>query len=196
MNDTFGLFVKRSYFLPFLGVLDPGGGGGGALSYRGRPHPRYVFRGKGGLYKTSACPRFCKRRVLICTQVRSMGVENPLTIHEIYAALTLSDSRSDWASETAAAKPGGGTRVQRGAAPALRISRMKGSFLKTSACQRFCKRKVLFCTQVRSMGVKIPLQSTKYTRLWCRVTPEGTGPGFRVCCRHLLLLNTQRIIKS
>ena len=33
-----------------------------------------------------------------------MGVKIPLyTIHEIYAALTLSDSRSDWASEFAAA---------------------------------------------------------------------------------------------
>ena len=60
---------------------------------------------------------------------------------------------------------GGGTQVQRGAAPALHISRKKGSFFKTSACSRFCKRRVLFCTQVRSMGVKIPLQSTKYTRL-------------------------------
>ena len=38
-------------------------------------------------------------------------------------------------------------------------------FFETSACPRFCKRRVLFCTQVRSMGVKIPLQSTKYTRL-------------------------------
>ena len=60
---------------------------------------------------------------------------------------------------------GGGTQVQSGAAPALHISRRKGSFFKTSACPRFCKRRVLFCTQVRSMGVKIPLQSTKYTRL-------------------------------
>ena len=33
-----------------------------------------------------------------------MGGENPLTIHEIYAALTPSYSRSDWASEFAAAK--------------------------------------------------------------------------------------------
>ena len=40
--------------------------------------------------------------VLFCTQVRSMGVENPLTIHEIYAALTPSNSQSDWASEFAA----------------------------------------------------------------------------------------------
>ena len=33
-----------------------------------------------------------------------MRDENPLTIHGIYAALTPSDSRSDWASEFAAAK--------------------------------------------------------------------------------------------
>ena len=33
-----------------------------------------------------------------------MGGENPLTIHEIYAALPPSDSQSDWASEFAAAK--------------------------------------------------------------------------------------------
>ena len=62
---------------------------------------------------------------------------------------------------------GRGTQVPRRGegAPALRISRKKGSFFKTSACPRFCKERVLFCTQVRSMGVKIHLQSTKYTRL-------------------------------
>ena len=60
---------------------------------------------------------------------------------------------------------GGGHSGTEGAAPSLRFSRKKGSFFKTSACPRFCKRRVLFCTQVRSMGVKIPLQSTKYTRL-------------------------------
>ena len=85
--------------------------------------------------------------------------------------------------------PGGGTQVQRGAAPALRISRKKGSFFKT-ACLRFCKRRVLFRTQVRSMGVKIPLQSTEYTRLCRRVTPKVTG------LPSLLPLNMQRIIKS
>ena len=50
----------------------------------------------------------------------------------------------------------------------------EGVFFNTSACPRFCKRRVLFCAQVRSMGVKIPLQSTKYTRLRRRVTPEVT----------------------
>ena len=33
-----------------------------------------------------------------------MGGESPLTVHEIYTALTPSDYRSDWASEFAAAK--------------------------------------------------------------------------------------------
>ena len=33
-----------------------------------------------------------------------MRDENPLTMHEVYAALTPSDSRSDWASESADAK--------------------------------------------------------------------------------------------
>ena len=28
----------------------PGGGGGGALRYRGGPHPRYVFRERRGLF--------------------------------------------------------------------------------------------------------------------------------------------------
>ena len=33
-----------------------------------------------------------------------MGGENPLTIHKISAALTSSDSQSDWASKSTAAK--------------------------------------------------------------------------------------------
>ena len=82
----------------------PLGGGGGVLRYRGGPHLHYVFRGRKGLFYTSASPQFCKRRVLFCTQVQSMGGENPLTIHEIYVDLTLSDSLSYWASEFAAAK--------------------------------------------------------------------------------------------
>ena len=53
------------------------GGGGGTQG--GVPDPRYVFRReKGSFFKTSACPRFCKRRVLLCTHVRSMGVRTPL----------------------------------------------------------------------------------------------------------------------
>ena len=68
-----------------------GGGGGGTQVQRGAAPVLHI-------------PRFCKRTILFCTQVQSMGGGNPLTIHEIYAALTPSDSRSDWASEFAAAK--------------------------------------------------------------------------------------------
>ena len=39
---------------------------------RGGPHLRYVFRGEGVFFRTSACPRFCKRRVLFCTQKDSI----------------------------------------------------------------------------------------------------------------------------
>ena len=60
---------------------------------------------------------------------------------------------------------GGGMHSGReGSAPALHILRKKGSFLRPP-CPRFCKRRVLFCTKVQSMGVKIPVQSTKYMRL-------------------------------
>ena len=84
--------------------MPPGGGGGGGTQVqRGGAAAFIRISRKEGLFKTSACPRFCKRWVLICTQVRSMGAGNPLTIHRLYAALTPSDSRSDWASESAAA---------------------------------------------------------------------------------------------
>ena len=41
----------------------------------------------------------------------------------------------------------------------------KGVFVEDLRMSAILKRRVLFCTQVRSMGVKIPLQSTKHTRL-------------------------------
>ena len=79
---------------------------------------------------------------------------------------------------------GGGGGGGGGMAPALRISRKMGVFFRTSACPRFCKRRVLFCTQVRSIRGENPLQSMKYPRLWRRVTPELTGlPSCRYCYR-------------
>ena len=52
---------------------------------------------------------FCVPRYEVWGGGGGGGVKNPLTIHEIYAALTLSGTRSDvgsraWASESAAAK--------------------------------------------------------------------------------------------
>ena len=77
---------------------------------------------------------------------------------------------------------GGGTQVQGGGgggggggAPALRISRKKGSFLRPPHVRDFVKEGYFFVPRYKVWGVKIPLQSTKYTRLWRRVTPEVTG---------------------
>ena len=101
-----------------------------------------------------------------CHALAVEGVRSELLLSTMSAKnQVIETSRIDGLRVRGHDSPGGGTQVQRGAAPSLRISRKKGSFFKTSACPRFCKRRVLFCTQVRSMGVKIPLQSTKYTRL-------------------------------
>ena len=62
-----------------------------------------------------------------------------------------------------------------GAHPRYVFRGRRGLFLRPPHVRDFVKRRVLFCTQVRSIGVRIPLQSTKYTRLWRRVTPEVTG---------------------
>ena len=55
--------------------------------------------------------------------------------------------------------------IQRGAAPSLRISRKKGSFFKTSACPRFCKRRVLFVPRYEVWGSKSPYNPQNYTWL-------------------------------
>ena len=89
---------------------------------------------------------------------------------------------------------GGGDSGTEVAAPALRISRKKGSLLRPPHVHDFVKEGYFFVPGYEVWGVKIPLQSTNYTQLWRRVTPKWLG--FRVCCRHLLPLNRQRIIKS
>ena len=61
--------------------------------------------------------------------------------------------------------PGGGTQVQRGAAPALRISRKKGSFLRPPHVRDFVKEGYFCVPRYEVWGVKIPLQATKYTRI-------------------------------
>ena len=76
--------------------------------------------------------------------------------------------------------------VQRGAAPALHISRKKGSFSRPPHVRDFVKRRVLFCTEVQSMGGENPLTIQEIYS----VTPEVTG------LPTLLPLYRQRIIKS
>ena len=52
---------------------------------------------------------------------------------------------------------GGGTQVQRGAVPALRISRKKGSFLRPPHVRNFIKEGYFFVPRHEVWGVKIPL---------------------------------------
>ena len=76
----------------------------GALRYRGGPHLSYVFRGRRGLFLRPPHVRdFVKEGYCFVPRCEVWWSKSS-TIHEIYAALTPSDSRSDWASESAAAK--------------------------------------------------------------------------------------------
>ena len=52
--------------------------------------------------------------------------------------------------------PGGGTLVQRGVAPALRISRKKGSFLRPPHVRDFVKKGYFFVLRYEVWGSKSP----------------------------------------
>ena len=58
-----------------------------------------ISRKKGSFSRPPHVRDFVKEGYIF---VLSIGGENPLTIDEIYTALTLSNCRSDWASEFAA----------------------------------------------------------------------------------------------
>ena len=78
------------------------GGGGGALRFGGGPHPRYVFRGRRGLFLRPPHVRdFVKEGYFFAPRYEVWGSKSPYTKYN--AALTPSDSRSEWASEFAAA---------------------------------------------------------------------------------------------
>ena len=82
-----------------------GGGGGGCCQVQRGPAPGLrISRKKGSFLKPPPdSPRFVKEGYFSVPWYKVWG-ENPHTIHEISAALTPSDSRSDWTSGSAAAK--------------------------------------------------------------------------------------------
>ena len=87
--------------LPITTIQTPGGGG--ALRYRGGRTFVTYFAEEWGLFLRPPHVRdFVKEGYFLYPGTKYAG-QNPLTIHEIYAALTPSDYRSDWASEFAAA---------------------------------------------------------------------------------------------
>ena len=79
-----------------------GGGGGGNWVQRGAAPALRISRMKGSFLRPPHVRDFVKEGYFLCPGTK-YGGEKSLTIHEIYTALTPSDSRSDWASEFAAA---------------------------------------------------------------------------------------------
>ena len=60
------------------GVFPGGGGGGGALRYRGGPHPRYVFRGRRGLFlKPPHVRDFVKEGYFFVPRYEVLGSKSP-----------------------------------------------------------------------------------------------------------------------
>ena len=82
---------------------NPRGGGGGTQVQRGAAPALRISRNEGSFIRPPHVRDFVKEGYFFVPRYEVWGGENPLTIHEIYAALTPSDSRSDWASEFAAA---------------------------------------------------------------------------------------------
>ena len=69
----------------------------------------------------------------------------------------------------------------------------EGVFFKTSACPRFCKGRALFLPPYEVWWSKSPYNPRNIRGSDAEWLPKWLG--LRVCCRHLLTLNTQRIIK-
>ena len=63
--------------------------------------------------------------------------------------------------ETPPGCPGGGTQGYKGAAPALRIPRRKGSFLRPPHVRNFVKEGYFFVPRCEEWGSKIPLRNIR-----------------------------------
>ena len=87
----------------FGGIPGGGGGGvGGTQVQRGAASALRISRKKGSFFRPPHIRDFVKEGYFLYPG-KKCGGQNPLTIHEIYAALTPSGTRSDWASKFAAA---------------------------------------------------------------------------------------------
>ena len=75
----------------------PGRGGGGTQVQRGAAPALRISRKEGSFLRPPHVRDFVKEGYFFVPRYEVWGQNLP-TIHEIYAALTPSDSRSDWAS--------------------------------------------------------------------------------------------------
>ena len=76
------------------GTCNPGRGGGGHSGTEGAAPALRISRKKGSFLRPPHVRDFVKEEYFLYPGTK-YGGQNPLTIHEIYAALTPSYSRSD-----------------------------------------------------------------------------------------------------
>ena len=80
-------------------------GGGGTQVQKGAAPALRISRKRGSFLRPSHVRDFVKDGYYFVRSYEVWRGENPLIIHEIYAALTPNDSRSDWVYESAATTP-------------------------------------------------------------------------------------------
>ena len=119
---------------------------------------------------------------------RKFNLKTDSCIQTIYYIQFQGGQSTAWGCFQSAPRGGGG-----GGALALRTSQKKGSFLRTSHVRDFVKEVYFFVPRYEVWGWKSPYNPRKI----CGSDAEWLLKwlGFWVCCRHLLPLDRQRIIK-
>ena len=112
--------------------------------------------------KTSTCfTSICECRLYLGNMLTNL-IKPPI---DLFMSLLLRE-RLIWESHLMTIPGGGGGHSgTEGGRTRVTYFAEEGVFFKTSACPRFCKRRARFVARYEVWGVKIPLQSTKYTRL-------------------------------
>ena len=104
------IFIPHSHFPSFCGLNERSslvGWGVVKLGTEGHyicVNLCYVFRGRIFLFQYLPRSAICTGISYYCHTCTKYRVSNSLTIHDIYAALTPSDSRSQWPSQSPATK--------------------------------------------------------------------------------------------
>ena len=108
-----------------------------------------------------------------------MRGENPLTIHKVSAALMPSDYRSDWASESAAAKQAENYNIKSlnacSRSSYVSVLIQEGVFF-TGKSQIFLKIRVLFWAEISALGVFLNFDNKRMYPLNTEVPPPPPPP--------------------
>ena len=110
------------------------------------------------------------------------------SINTIYSWHSINDLRNSmnhlWNSINDTNARGGNTQVQRGAAPALRISRKKGSFLRPPYVRDFVKEGYFFVPRYEVWGLKSPIIHKIYAALTLCDSRSDWASKFAAAAKH------------